>query len=77
MIICVVGQGYVGLPIAIHAANAGHTVYGLDTDANKIKQLKIGLTSSPEVSREQLLELQSQDKIRFITNLEDNLSIED
>jgi UDP-N-acetyl-D-glucosamine dehydrogenase len=76
MIICVVGQGYVGLPISIHAANAGHTVYGLDTDANKIKQLKLGNTSSPEVSREQLLELQSQDKIRFLTNLEPNLSIQ-
>ena len=76
MIICVVGQGYVGLPIAIHAANAGHTVYGLDTDINKIKQLKLGLTSSPEVSREHLLDLQSQDKIRFVTNLEANLSIE-
>ena len=76
MIICVVGQGYVGLPIAIHAANAGHTVYGFDTDADKIKQLKLGLTSSPEVSREQLLELQRQNKIRFVTNLEPNLPIE-
>ena len=41
MMICVVGQGYVGLPIAIQATSAGHTVYGLDTDVNKIEQLKL------------------------------------
>ena len=76
MMICVVGQGYVGLPIAIQATSAGHTVYGLDTDVNKIEQLKLGITSSPEVSREQLLELQSQDKLKFVTNLSPNLSID-
>jgi UDP-N-acetyl-D-mannosaminuronate dehydrogenase len=30
MNICVIGLGYVGLPIAIQAATTGHKVYGFD-----------------------------------------------
>jgi len=37
--ITVVGQGYVGLPLAIAAANAGYTVYGLDNNEEKINSL--------------------------------------
>ena len=39
MQITVVGQGYVGLPLAIAAANAGYTVYGLDNNEEKINSL--------------------------------------
>jgi len=38
MNICVIGQGYVGLPIAIQAATAGHKVYGFDIDSVKIEK---------------------------------------
>jgi UDP-N-acetyl-D-glucosamine dehydrogenase len=38
----VVGQGYVGLPLAMRAVEAGHTVVGFDTDADKIKRLVAG-----------------------------------
>jgi UDP-N-acetyl-D-glucosamine dehydrogenase len=37
--ITVVGQGYVGLPLAIAASNAGYFVYGLDNDEEKIRLL--------------------------------------
>ena len=49
MNICVLGQGYVGLPISIHAAQAGYTVYGYDISEDKLKELKEGITTSPEV----------------------------
>jgi UDP-N-acetyl-D-glucosamine dehydrogenase len=39
MQITVVGQGYVGLPLAISACNAGYTVHGLDNNKEKIKLL--------------------------------------
>jgi len=42
MQISVVGQGYVGLPLAIAAADAGFTVYGIDVNAKKIAYLKAG-----------------------------------
>ena len=76
MNICVIGQGYVGLPIAIQAATAGHKVYGFDIDLVKIEKLKIGVTTSPEVSGDKILGLQKSNKISFITELSDNLSIE-
>ena len=39
MKIAVIGQGYVGLPLAKAAANAGHTVIGFDNNETVIKQL--------------------------------------
>ena len=32
----VVGLGYVGLPLAVEFAEAGHHVVGLDVDASKV-----------------------------------------
>ena len=76
MNICVIGQGYVGLPISIIAASAGHKVYGLDIDSPKIEQLKLGISTSPEVTKDQILLLQRSNQISFITELVDDLSIE-
>ena len=44
MKITVVGQGYVGLPLAIAAGNAGYTVYGLDNNVEKINSLVSGIS---------------------------------
>lgn len=38
----VVGQGYVGLPIAMRAVDAGYTVIGVDLDASRISSLAAG-----------------------------------
>jgi UDP-N-acetyl-D-glucosamine dehydrogenase len=40
--VVVVGQGYVGLPLAIAAAHEGHDIVGVDTDEVKIAQLNAG-----------------------------------
>ncbi|MFC7217625.1 nucleotide sugar dehydrogenase [Streptomyces polyrhachis] len=40
--VVVVGQGYVGLPLAVRAAEVGHRVVGLDTDVRRIKRLMLG-----------------------------------
>lgn len=42
MYISVVGQGYVGLPLAIAAADSGFNVYGIDVNKEKIASLKAG-----------------------------------
>jgi UDP-N-acetyl-D-glucosamine dehydrogenase len=42
MNICIVGLGYVGLPLAIQFARAGATVVGLDIDEAKVNQLNAG-----------------------------------
>ncbi len=38
--VVVVGQGYVGLPLAMRAVEVGYRVVGYDTDINRIKLLK-------------------------------------
>jgi UDP-N-acetyl-D-glucosamine dehydrogenase len=38
----VVGQGYVGLPLALRAAEVGFSVVGFDTDADRVKRLGAG-----------------------------------
>ncbi|MFJ2769044.1 nucleotide sugar dehydrogenase [Streptomyces sp. NPDC087300] len=40
--VVVVGQGYVGLPLAIRAAEVGHQVVGLDVDVQRVKRLVLG-----------------------------------
>jgi UDP-N-acetyl-D-glucosamine dehydrogenase len=65
MKICVIGQGYVGLTIAIGAANAGHEVIGFDINQDLIKNLINGLTFVPGISKDDLLELQSSRKLIF------------
>jgi UDP-N-acetyl-D-glucosamine dehydrogenase len=42
MQITVVGQGYVGLPLAIAASSTGYSVYGLDNNKEKIASLSSG-----------------------------------
>lgn len=40
--VVVVGQGYVGLPLAIRATEAGYDVVGFDTDETRVKLLESG-----------------------------------
>lgn len=75
MNICVLGQGYVGLPISIHAALAGFTVYGYDISKAKIEELRKGITNSPDVTKQTILDLQTNKKLHFISELDRNLEI--
>ncbi|GGY20268.1 nucleotide sugar dehydrogenase [Streptomyces djakartensis] len=44
MHICVLGQGYVGLPLAMRAAEAGHTVTGYEPDRTRCEALASGVS---------------------------------
>ena len=50
MRIAIVGQGYVGLPLAIAAAVAGHNVVGIDTNPNQIALLTKGISPIGDIS---------------------------
>ena len=45
----IIGQGYVGLPLAVELARAGFTVTGLDTDLDRVTTLNAGRSHSPDV----------------------------
>ena len=50
----VVGQGYVGLPVAIRAVEVGYNVVGIDLDENRVASLKNGVSYVDDISHEQL-----------------------
>ena len=53
----VVGLGYVGLPLAVGFADAGHTVIGFDVDASKAELLSAGQSHIPDVPAEEVARL--------------------
>jgi UDP-N-acetyl-D-glucosamine dehydrogenase len=52
--VVVVGQGYVGLPVAVRAAEVGFEVVGLDLDEARIKRLAAGESFVEDISDERL-----------------------
>ena len=57
MKVSVIGQGYVGLTIAMGAAAVGHRVIGLDVNEKLISQLSQGNSYVPGVNKELLVGL--------------------
>lgn len=57
MKITVIGQGYVGLTVAIEAAKASHNVIGFDTDLQVIENLKKGSTHVPGIETKEIIKL--------------------
>jgi len=55
--ISVIGQGYVGLPLAVEFARAGFPVNGLDTDLDRVTALNSGRSYSPDVESDDLAAL--------------------
>ncbi len=55
--ICVVGLGYVGLPLAVEFAGKGYLVYGYDSSPEKINKLKTGQKYIVDIDPEKVLDL--------------------
>ncbi len=54
MRVVIAGQGYVGLPLAVRAAQVGHSVVGFDVDEERIKRLAAGESYVDDVSSAEL-----------------------
>ncbi|MFD4946987.1 nucleotide sugar dehydrogenase [Streptomyces sp. NPDC058409] len=54
MDVVVAGQGYVGLPLAVRAAEVGHRVVGYDVDLHRIKRLIAGESYVEDVDSSRL-----------------------
>jgi UDP-N-acetyl-D-glucosamine dehydrogenase len=52
--VLVVGQGYVGLPLAVRAAQKGLEVVGLDTDAHRVRALACGSSPVEDITSAEL-----------------------
>jgi UDP-N-acetyl-D-glucosamine dehydrogenase len=69
--VCVVGLGYVGLSTAIHAAEAGYLVFGLDTNIEKVKKLNSGSSLIEDISDIRVANVIKQKLFSAHTNIDD------
>ena len=60
--VAVIGQGYVGFPLAIHAAEAGNTVIGYDIDESKVTEINSGRFITPGLDSNLIDSLLRNDK---------------
>ena len=67
--ICIIGLGYVGLPLA-HAFSKKYNVVGFDINESRIKELNEGFDRTEELSEIQVKEA-VENGIKFSLNLED------
>ena len=65
--ICIIGLGYVGLPLA-HAFSKKYSVIGFDINEDRINELNNGFDRTEELSKEQLDEA-LENKMVFSTNI--------
>jgi len=65
---CVVGLGYVGLPLVVELAEAGFTVVGIDILENKVKMLNKGESYIQDVPTSVLKPLVKAGRIRATTD---------
>ena len=57
--ICVIGLGYVGLPLAHAFAFKGYEVVGFDVDQSRIEELNNGCDRTLELDKSQLNQVKS------------------
>lgn len=70
-VVCVLGLGYVGLPLALGFAKSGLTVRGFDVNREKISELSGGSDPNGETSMEDMQEAISSGKISFTSDEKD------
>ena len=56
MKVTIIGQGYVGLPLAISISGAGHEVLGFDLKLETVENLNKGVSHVEDISNQLLLE---------------------
>ncbi len=69
--VTVVGQGYVGLPVAMRAVDVGFDVVGFDVDEDKVKKLGAGQSHVEDISDERLAAALASGRYRPTTAVED------
>jgi hypothetical protein len=52
-VLAIIGQGYVGLPLAMAAVDAGWTVIGIDNFEAKVSQINAGSSPVEDISDQQ------------------------
>ena len=68
--VAVVGQGYVGLPLAVEFAKQGFAVVGVDRDPDRVATLNHGQSHTPDVAGDDLRRLVGQGRYEATTDFD-------
>ena len=68
--VVVVGQGYVGLPVAMAAVDAGYDVTGLDLDQRRVNALNAGESFVEDVAHATVAAALAGGRYRAVTNID-------
>ncbi|MCF7898220.1 MAG: UDP-N-acetyl-D-glucosamine dehydrogenase, partial [Candidatus Omnitrophica bacterium] len=60
--ICIIGLGYVGMPLAVNLAKKNFFVYGYDNNCSRVKRLKTGKNYIGDIGAEEVSRLIDKDK---------------
>jgi UDP-N-acetyl-D-glucosamine dehydrogenase len=66
--LAIIGQGYVGLPLAMAAVDAGWTVIGVDNFEAKVAQINLGSSPVEDIKDTQLQEALANGSYRATTD---------
>src|SRR5260370_35851473 len=66
--VCIIGLGYVGLPLADTFAGKGFPVIGFDVDPNKVQMLKAGKSYIGHIPSERIAKLMAGGKFAATTD---------
>ncbi len=67
--ICIVGLGYVGLPLACLAARKGCEVYGIDSDKDKLEKIAKGINPMTKEPLKEKINITEQNKAVSMSNI--------
>ena len=70
MNVAVIGQGYVGLPLAISAASAGHYVTGVDLNPALVTKLNSGISPIGDITNQELKQVLESHHYKSVTHIE-------
>lgn len=68
LIVCVIGLGYTGLPLAIDMVRAGFNVIGIDNDKGKIKDLEQGVSYIDDITNQEIKEIMGSKRFKPTDN---------
>ena len=69
--VVVIGQGYVGLPVAVRAVEVGFDVVGFELDSRKVDALNSGTSHVEDISNERLAAAIDTDRYRASRDISD------
>ena len=65
----VVGQGYVGLPLALAAVESGCTVFGIDNDQEKVDLINSGISPIEDIGSSTLAQTIKTERYKKAENV--------